>query len=71
MISDERIEAIESLIASGLNEENVQNPPRVGEISWSLLCAFETVVIDRYWGGHCQSIRSQGQCCSAHGCIVH
>lgn len=34
MISDQRIEAIESLIASGLNEENVQNPPRVSEISW-------------------------------------
>lgn len=29
MISDERIGAIESLVASGLNEENVQNPPKV------------------------------------------
>ncbi|KAF9781104.1 muts domain V-domain-containing protein [Thelephora terrestris] len=30
MISDKRIEAIDSLIVSGLNEENVQSPPRTG-----------------------------------------
>ena len=40
MINDERIEAIESLIASSLNEETVQNPPRVSEGSWSPLRAF-------------------------------
>jgi DNA mismatch repair protein MSH4 len=32
MISDKRIEAIDSLIASSLNEENVQSPPRVREV---------------------------------------
>lgn len=31
MINDNRLEAIENLIASGLNEENVQNPPRVSK----------------------------------------
>lgn len=41
MISDKRIEAIDSLIASGLNEENVQSPPRVSEALWPLLCASE------------------------------
>ncbi|KAF9648246.1 hypothetical protein BDM02DRAFT_3096843 [Thelephora ganbajun] len=30
MISDKRVEAIDSLIASSLNEENVQSPPRTG-----------------------------------------
>jgi hypothetical protein len=32
MISDKRVEAIDSLIASSLNEENIQNPPRVREV---------------------------------------
>lgn len=60
MISDKRIEAIESLIASGLNEENIQNPPRASEVYWPLLRTFETVSIDRYRCGHCQSVCSQG-----------
>lgn len=62
MISDKRIEAIESLIASSLNEENAQNLPRVSEVPWPLIHAFETVSVDRRWCGHRQSVRSQGQC---------
>ena len=71
MISDKRIEVIESLIASGLNEENVRNPPRVSEVSWLPLRAFETVAIDRYWRGHRQSVRSQGQYSTALKGVLH
>jgi DNA mismatch repair protein MSH4 len=44
MISDKRIEAIESLIASSLNEENVQNPPRASKSLRFTLRGFETVL---------------------------
>lgn len=61
MISDNRIEAIDSLIASGLNEESVQNPPRVRQVSTpSPLRAFETASADGYRCGHGQSVCSQG-----------
>lgn len=62
MISDKRIEAIESLIATSLNEENVQNPPRVSKVFRLLHRAFETMFPDRHRRGHGQSVRSQGQC---------
>jgi len=57
MISDKRIEAIDSLISSSLDEGNVQSPPRVREVLLPLLNTFETVPIDGYWCGHGQSVR--------------
>ena len=57
MISDKRIEAIDSLIANSLSEENVQSPPRVREVLLPLLNVSETVPIDGYWCGHGQGVR--------------
>jgi len=56
MISDKRIEAIDSLIASSLNEENVQSTPRVREVFPPPLRTFETVSTDGYWCGYGQSV---------------
>lgn len=42
MISDKRIDVIDSLIANSLNEENVQSPPRVREMLLPPFRPFET-----------------------------
>ena len=41
MISDKRIEAIDSLIANSLSEENVQSPPRVRKYFFSYLMSLK------------------------------